>query len=116
MRERVGDNSVRYQRVGEQYANGRISVSPSVRRNYDVNDPFVLVTIIQWRDAVITLGCSLLLIQQRYRLCRVQEEHRMAFGPPIKKPSKNVIDIARGRAVEYDQRASRRVAEAPKGK
>ena len=55
---------------------------------------------------------DLLLIQQRYRLCGVQEEHRVAFEP-MKNPSNNAIDIARECAVEYAQGASRRVAKAP---
>ena len=44
------------------------SASPSVTPNYDVIDPdIVLVTNLQCRDAVLTLGCSLLLIQQHKR-------------------------------------------------
>ena len=41
------------------------SVSPSVTPNYDVIDPndIVLTATLQWQDAILPLGCSLLLIQ-----------------------------------------------------
>ena len=70
------------------------SVSPSVTPNYDVIDPnnIVLVATLQWRDAVLAVGCSLLLIQQRYRLIGVLEEHHVAFGP-IKNPFNNAIEF-----------------------
>ena len=75
------------------------SVSPSVTPNYDVINPdIVLVANLQWRDTVITLGRSLLLIQQRYSLCGVLEEHSVTFGP-IKNLYGDAINIARGRAI-----------------
>ena len=58
---------------------------------------------------------ALLLIQQRYRLCGVQEEDRVAFGP-IKPPPKYTIDIACLRVIELATEPQDQALKHNKGK